>query len=154
MRNLLHVELTLIISKVFIILCLFCQCRNREYRGNFKKKTVICKQLFFQMSAQVKLEGRPFWSGQEAKIYSTNYLLSTYGGNVNYSKSVHHPILTLPLGTGSTMSIFKINQLTLLSIEFPDIFSSWPNWNGKERPFLEGCKKRDHIAILSLGWYK
>ena len=31
-------------------------CRNREYPGNFKKKTVISK-LFFQMSAQVKWEG-------------------------------------------------------------------------------------------------
>ena len=34
----------------------------------------------------------------------------TYGGNVNYYKSVHHPIPTLPVGTGGTLSIFKINQ--------------------------------------------
>ena len=34
----------------------------------------------------------------------------TCGGNVNYYKSVHHPIPTLPVGTGSTLSIFKINQ--------------------------------------------
>ena len=34
----------------------------------------------------------------------------TYGGNVNYYKSVHHPIPTLPVGTGSTLAIFKINQ--------------------------------------------
>ena len=33
----------------------------------------------------------------------------TYGGNVNYYKSVNNPIPTL------------------LSVEFPDIFSSWPN---------------------------
>ena len=66
MSNLLHVGLILIISKVFTILCLLCLCRNREYRGNFQNKTVISKQLFCQMSAQVKWEGRPFWSGQEA----------------------------------------------------------------------------------------
>ena len=29
-----------------------------------------------------------------------------------------------------------------------------PKLKGKERPFLEGCKKGDHTARLSLGWYK
>ena len=65
MSNLLHVELILIISKVFTILCLFCLCTNREYTGNFQNQTVISKP-FFQMSAQVKWEGRPFCSGEEA----------------------------------------------------------------------------------------
>ena len=64
MSNLLHVALILIISKVFTILCLLCLCRNREYPGNFQNKRVITK-LFFQMCAQVKWEGMPFWSGQE-----------------------------------------------------------------------------------------
>ena len=50
----------------------------------------------------------------------------TYGGNVNYYKSVHHPIPTMPVGTEKTLAIFKTNQKTLLSIEFPDIFSSCP----------------------------
>ena len=50
----------------------------------------------------------------------------TYGGNVNYYKSVHHPIPTMPVGTENTLAIFKTNQKTLLSIEFPDIFSSCP----------------------------
>ena len=76
MSNLLHVGLILIISKVFIILCLLCLCRNIEYRGNFQNKTVISKQLFCQMSAQVKWKGRPFWDEQEAWIYSLNYLLN------------------------------------------------------------------------------
>ena len=67
MSNLLHVGLILIISKVLTILCLLCLCKNREYRGTFQNKTVISnQQLFFQMSAQLKWEGRPFWSGQEA----------------------------------------------------------------------------------------
>ena len=68
MSNLLHVGLILIIniSRVFTILRLLCLCRNMEYCGNFQDKTEISKQLFCQMSAQVKWEGRPFWSGQEA----------------------------------------------------------------------------------------
>ena len=46
----------------------------------------------------------------------------TYGDNVTYYKSVHHPIPTLPVETGTTEAIFKTNQETLLSIECPDIF--------------------------------
>ena len=30
--------------------------------------------------------------------------------NVNYYKSVHHPIATLPVGIGNTLIIFKTNQ--------------------------------------------
>ena len=65
MSNLLHVGLTLIISKVHTILYLLCLGKNREYPGNFQNKRFVSK-LFFQMSAQVKWEWRPFWSGQEA----------------------------------------------------------------------------------------
>ena len=132
MSNLLHVGLILIISKVFTILCLLCLCRNKEFSGNFQNKTVISK-LIFQMSAQVKCEGRSFWSGQEAYIYPLNYLLPTYTGNVNYYKSVDHP-----------------NPFNWVSRYFLFL----PNLKGKQRPFLEGCKKGDHIARLSLGWYK
>ena len=106
------------------------------------------------MSSQVKSEGRTFWSEKEAYIYPLNYLLPTHRCNVIYYKSVHHPIPNLPVGTGSTLTIFKINQYTLLSIEFQDIFSSCLNWKEKKGLFLEGCKKGDHIAQLSLGWHK
>ena len=34
----------------------------------------------------------------------------TYGRDVNYYKSVHHPIPTLPVETGNTLAIFKTNQ--------------------------------------------
>ena len=34
----------------------------------------------------------------------------TYVGNVNYYKSVHNAIPTLPVGTGNTLAIFKTNQ--------------------------------------------
>ena len=49
----------LIISKVFPILCLLGLCVNKEYPGSFQNKAVSSK-LFFQMSAQMKREGRPF----------------------------------------------------------------------------------------------
>ena len=87
MINPLHVGLILIISKVFTILCLLRLCRNREYPGKFQNKTLISKP-FFQMIAQVKWEGKSFWSIEEA------YLSLTYWDNVNYNKSVLHPIPT------------------------------------------------------------
>ena len=48
-------------------------------------------------------------------------------GSVNYCKSAHHPIPALPVEIGNTLANFKTNQSALLSIEFPGIFSSWPN---------------------------
>ena len=160
MSNVSHVRLILIISRVFTNLFLICLCRNREYHGNFQSKTVISKELFCQKSAQVKWEGRPFWSGQKAKIYSLDLfsslnLLPTYRSNVKYYKNVHHPIPTLPVGTGSTLPIFKINQYINSLFNWVSRYILFlPKLKGKERPFLEGCKKGDHIVILSLGWYK
>ena len=37
-------------------------------------------------------------------------VIPKYRGNVNYYKNVHHPIPALPVGTGSFLTIFKINQ--------------------------------------------
>ena len=157
MINLLHVGLILIISRVFTILCLLCLCKEWEYCGNFQNKAVTSKQLFSQMSAQVRWEGRSFWSGQEAYIYSLNYLLPTYRGNVNYYKSVRHPIPTLPFGNREVTapSVFKINQYINSPFNWVSRYVLFlPRLKGKERPFFDGCKKGYHIAILSLGWYK
>ena len=46
----------------------------------------------------------------KASIDLSSKLSLTYGGNVNYYKSVHHPIPILPAGTGNTLAIFKTNQ--------------------------------------------
>ena len=46
----------------------------------------------------------------------------TWGGNVNYYKSVHHPIPTLRVGLGNTLAIFETNECALLSAECPGIF--------------------------------
>ena len=58
-----------------------------------------------------------------------------------FAWSVHHPIPTLPMGTGNTLAIFKTSQWTFLSIEFPDIFSSCPNWRGMKGLFWKGARR-------------
>ena len=98
----------LIITKVFTILCLLCLCGNREYPGSFQNKAVNSK-LFFQMSTPLsEVRGKAFLEWTSIDLSSKLFL--TYGGNVNYYKSVHHPIPTLPVGTGNTLAIFKTNQ--------------------------------------------
>ena len=65
-------------------------------------------QVYF---VPVQTEGRSNKAFLEWKSIDLSHELSlTCGGNVNYYKSVHHPIPTLPVGTGSTLAIFKINQ--------------------------------------------
>ena len=88
----------LTISKVFTILCLLCLCGNREYPGSFQNKPVSSK-LLFQLSLLSQF------------CFNLSSKLSlTYGSNVNYYKSVHHPIPVVPLGTVNTLVIFKTNQ--------------------------------------------
>ena len=128
---------------MFTILCLLCLYGNREYPSNFQSKSVSVK-LFFQVSAQVKWKGRHFWSGRK-HIDLSSKLSITYASNINYyksvyrpiptlsvRKSVHNPIPNLSVRTGNILAIFKTNQQTLLSLEFPDIFSSCPNGRGKK----------------------
>ena len=45
-----------------------------------------------------------------ANIDLSSKLSLTCGGNVNYYKSVHQLILTLPVGIGNTQAIFKTNK--------------------------------------------
>ena len=109
MSNLLHVGLILIISKVFTILCLLCLCSNREYPGKFENK--------ISNECPCKVRGKTFlkWTrsidlSSELHLYLYNCIrdTATYSSNVNYYKSVDHPIPTLPVGTGgSTLAIFK-----------------------------------------------
>ena len=58
------------------------------------------------MSAQVYSVPDQTEGGREAflewtSIYLSSKLSLTCGGNVNYYKSVHHSIPTLPVGTGN-----------------------------------------------------
>ena len=77
----------LIISKVFTILCLLCLCGNREYPGSFQNKAV--SSSFKRVPSEVRTKAFLKW----ASIDLSSKLSLTYGGNVNYYKSVHHPIL-------------------------------------------------------------
>ena len=102
----------LTIIKVFTIFCLLCLCGNREYSGSFQNKSVSFSfkwvPSYILNLTKLKGEERPFWIGQ-AQIYPLNYLLHV-GVKVNYYKSVHHPIPTLPVGIEKTLAIFKTNQ--------------------------------------------
>ena len=94
----------LIISKVFTILCLLCLCGNREYPVSFQNKAV--SSSFKRVPSEVREKAFLKWTSID--LFSK--LSLTYGGDVNYYKSVHHPIPALPVGTGNTMAIFKRNQ--------------------------------------------
>ena len=45
-----------------------------------------------------------------ASIDLSSKLSLTYGGNVTFYKSVHHPTPILPVGTGNTLAVLKTNQ--------------------------------------------
>ena len=44
------------------------------------------------------------------RIDLSSKLSLTCEGNVNYYKSIHHPIPTQPMGIGNTLAIFKRNH--------------------------------------------
>ena len=72
-------------------------------------------KLLFQISAQVysvpgQSEGRRKTFSEWASIDLSSKLSLKCGGNVNYFKSVHHPIPTLAVEKGNTLAIFKPNQ--------------------------------------------
>ena len=82
------------------------------------------------MSAQVhsvpgQTEGRRKAFLEWTSINLSSKLSLTCGSNVNYYKSVHHPIPALTDGIGKTWALFKTNNYALLSVECPDMFSSW-----------------------------
>ena len=75
--------------------CLLCLYGNRECPGSFQNKLV--GKLFFQMSAQEysapgQTEGRMKTFLEWKSIDLSHELSLTCWGNVNYYKSVHHPI--------------------------------------------------------------
>ena len=127
---------------MFTILCLLCLCgkRNREYPSSFQNKSVSFSfkwaDKYIMFLAKLKREGRSFWNGQ-AKIYPLNSL--TCEGNVNYYKSVHHPIPILPVGIGSTLlAIFK--KISLL------YFQPF-NWVSRYILFLAKLKERGRLFL-------
>ena len=61
-------------------------------------------------SVSGQTEGRRKTSLEWTSIDLSSKLSLTCGGNVNYYKSVHYAIPTLPVGIGNTLAISKINQ--------------------------------------------
>ena len=51
----------------------------------------------------------------------------TCGCNINYYETFYHTILTLLVGIGKILAIFKTNHEVFLSAECPGMSSSWPN---------------------------
>ena len=83
------------------------------------------------MSAQVhsvpgQTEGRRKSFLERTNINLSSKLSLTCVGNVNYYKSVHHPIPTLPDGIWNTQAVFKTNRYAILSVKCPGMFPSWP----------------------------
>ena len=67
------------------------------------------------MSAQLysmpgQTEGRRKAFLEWTNIDLSSKLSRTCRGNVNYYKSVHHPITTLPVVKGNALTIFRKNQ--------------------------------------------
>ena len=72
-------------------------------------------KLFPQISAQVysvpgKTEGRRKAFLEWKSIDLSSKLSLTFGGNVDYYKSVYHPIPNLHVRIGNALAIFKTNQ--------------------------------------------
>ena len=64
-------------------------------------------QVYF-VSGQTEGRRKAFW--EWISIDLSSKLSLTCGGSVNYYKSVHHPIPTLPVGIGDTLAVFKTTQ--------------------------------------------
>ena len=59
----------------------------------------------------------------------------TCGGNNNYYKSVQHPILTLPVGTGNTLAICKTNSTLSFQLSL-QIYSFLAQTEGERKAFF------------------
>ena len=101
-------------------------------------------KLFFQMSAQVKWERRPFWSGQ-AQIYLLNYLL--HMGVMLTIIKVFIILFVLCLWEQGTPKQCS-KQIRKLSFKLSvQIYSLLSKLTGKERSFLEGKRRLSPRAL-------
>ena len=118
--------------------CLLCLCGNRKYPGIIQNKLIssflkwVPKYILFL--AKLKREGRPFWNGK-AQNYPMNYLLHV-DGNVNYYKSVHHPIPT------------RENREYLGNFQNKSVSSAF-NWVSRYILFLAKLKRRRRPFLKS-----
>ena len=106
------------------------------------------------MSAHVysvpdQTEGRRKVFLEWRNIDLSNKLSFTCGGNVNYYKSVYHPILTLPVGMGTPWKFSK--QIRKLYFQLSVlVYSLLGQTEEKRMNFFGGCKKEGCIVRLPL----
>ena len=86
-------RLILTISKVLTLLCLLCLCGNRDYPGCFQKKLGGSNECPCSVLSQTERRMKPFLEWTSINLFSKLFLKCEI--NVNYYKSVHHPIPTL-----------------------------------------------------------
>ena len=127
---------------------------NREYLGSFQNKLVsssfkwMPKYILFL--AKLKGEGKLFGM-EKHKLSLWTYIL--YGGNVNYYKNVHHPILTRK---NREHPVSKLISKLCFQLSF-QVYSLLGQTLGEREAFFDGCKKRSHIVRLprrALGCHK
>ena len=149
MSNLLYVRLVLIISKVFTILFLLCLCKNREYTSKFQDETGISK-LFFQMSAQVKWERRPFWSDKKHRfiLWTISYL---HTGVMLTIIKVFIILFLLCLWEQGASWQFS-NKISKLSFQLSFQIYSFLAWTEGERKafFWKGAKRETTVQDYHL----
>ena len=139
----------LTISKAFIphSCLLYCLCENTEYPGSFENRLVssyfkwVPNYILFL--AKLEREGRPFWS-----IDLSSKLSLTCGKNVNYYKSVHHPIPTRR--NREHYGNFKNKSVRSL---FTRYISFLTKLKKRGRPFLQDARRgRDCEITLKSTW--
>ena len=127
---------------------LLCLCGNREYPGSFQNKLV---SSYFKWVLKSILEGL---SGVEKHRIISDLSL-TCGGNVNYYKSVHHPIRTR--GNREHRGNFQ-NKSVSSSLSWVSRYILFlAKLKGRGRSFLKAARRRCHIVRLpprALGCHK
>ena len=140
----------LTISKVFTTLCLLRLYENREYPGSFQNKPVPSSfkwlsKLFFPWP-NWREKRKAFLEWTSIDLFSK--LSLTCRGYVNYYKSAHHAIPTLPAVIGNTLAIFK--QISKLSLQLSvQVYSLLGQTKEERRPFFGGWKKGAAFEITA-----
>ena len=135
----------LIIIKVFIIPCLLSLCGNRVYPDSFQNKALLSNECPSEVRGNVFLK----W----ASINLSSKLSLTYGSNVKYYKSIHHPIPTLPMGNGTPWKFSKQVSKLPFQLSF-QTYSLLDQTEGEREALFGRVKQRgpDYEIIPKSTW--